>query len=117
MTPSRRKPTRSGWSFGVDDEIERRFLVPGVHIRRHTDPDGRRGLTVPVPCCGRRAHLANIGTHHQALIGCPFCRLLYDTTIIDELDGGHAAVLQVRDEQIALARRHPRRPHQTSRNA
>lgn len=107
MTTDNRNRPR--WSFGVDDAVETRWLVPGVRVRRHTEPGPAHSLTVPVPCCGRLARLTGIGTHHQALIGCPFCHLLYDTTIIDELDGGHAAVLEVRDEQITLARRHPRR--------
>jgi hypothetical protein len=102
-------PAEPRWSFGVDDAVEARFLVPGVHIRRHTEPGPRDSLTVPVPCCGRRARLVDIGTHHHALIGCPFCHLLYDCILIDELDGGHAAVLEVRDEQITLARRHTHR--------
>jgi hypothetical protein len=115
MSPGSRIGT--GWFFGVDDAVEARFLVPGVKIRRHTESGPRGSVTLPVPCCGRRARLVDIGTHHYALVGCPFCRLLYDTNLIDELDGGHAAVLEVRDEQLTLARRHTRRVNRTRRPA
>jgi hypothetical protein len=91
--------------FGADDQLNPNLLIPGVTVRRYTEPAGGIRLDVAVPCCGRLARLRRGLDHAQALIGCPFCGLAYDVTVIDELDGGHAALFKVREEEVTLARR------------
>ena len=100
---------RSRWHYGADEQVDPNRLVPGVLVRRHTEPAPRgRGLDVAVPCCARLARLRHVAHQAHAWVGCPFCGLLYTTTLIDELDGGYAALLEVSAEQVALARRRSR---------
>lgn len=102
--------------FGADDQVSLNRLVPGVVVRRYTEPAIRGdGVEIAVPCCDRLARVRRVEHLAHAWIGCPFCGLLYNTTLIDELDGGYAAVLEVRTEQVALARRRSRRRGPSSR--
>lgn len=94
--------------FGSDDQIDPNLLIPGVTARRYTEPAGGTKLDVPVPCCGRLARLGRGFDRARVLVGCPFCGLAYDVVVVHEADGGHAAVFEVREEEVVLARRRRR---------
>jgi hypothetical protein len=95
--------------YGADDHVDPRHLVPGTTVRRYTEPVPGGGLDVPVPCCARLARLRDVGHQVRCWVGCPFCTLLFTVTLIDELDGGYAAIFQPHHEHVVLARRRSRR--------
>ncbi len=92
--------------YGADDEVDRTRLVPGASVRRYTDagPDG--SLDTAAPCCGRIARLHGNWRRAEHFVLCGPCALAYDVDLIDENDGGFAAVFVVRDEQPTLTRHH-----------
>jgi hypothetical protein len=109
--PSRTETDRGVRHYGSDDQIDPNHLVAGTTARRYTEPAPGGQLDVAVPCCGRTARLPHIGHQLRTAVGCPFCTLLYTVTLIDELDGGYAALFTIHDEPIVLARR--RRPRRS----
>jgi len=100
--------------YGSDDQLDPTQLIPGDTVRRYTEPVPGRRLDVAVPCCDRLARLPSTIDHVRVLVGCPMCGLMYDATLIDEGDGGHACLLVVRDEHVTLARRRRRRTPPTA---
>ena len=102
-----------GLHYGSDDQVDPNRLVPGTTVRRYTESAPGDQLDVPVPCCGRVARLRRIGHQLRSLVGCPFCTLLFTVTLIDELDGGYAAIFEPHEEPVILARRRPRQPRRS----
>lgn len=90
--------------YGSDEDVPRQALIPGVRVRRYTDSTSSDSVDVSVPCCGRRARLP-IQPTRETVVACPFCSLVFRAVLIDENDGGYAAILTVSNQTFVLARR------------
>lgn len=97
-----RKPA----AYGPADEVDRARLVSGASARRYTDFGPCDSLDAVAPCCGRIARLRGDWRRAQHFVLCASCGLAYDVELIEENDGGFAALFFVRDEQPTLTRHH-----------
>lgn len=89
--------------IGPHDQLELAVLTAGQIVRRWTSiaADGR--VQVPMPCHSRQhVTLSDPRATYQAQ--CRLCGRAYDLELIDENDGGWAAMLSCVDVEILLSR-------------
>ncbi|MDX3192878.1 hypothetical protein PV458_31105 [Streptomyces sp. MN03-5084-2B] len=89
--------------IGPNDQFELAVLTAGQTVRRWTSvaADGR--VFVPMPCHPRQ-HVTVSDPRSAYQAQCRLCGRAYDLELIDENDGGWAAVLTCVDIEILLSR-------------
>jgi hypothetical protein len=78
-------------------------LVPGRQFRRHTEPTSRGRIRFTLPCHPRQQVLVDACEARLACM-CATCRIRFQTTVVDELDGGFGVVLVVDPEPTKMSR-------------
>ena len=94
--------------IGPHDEFELAVLVPGQLVRRWSEVTAAGRVLVPMPCHPRQ-HVTVPEPCERYQAQCRLCGRAYGLELIDENDGGWAALLICVEVEILLSRA-PRRP-------
>ena len=91
------------FTIGPHDRFELAVLVAGQVVRRWTENARAGRVLVPMPCHPHQ-HVTVSDPHDRYWAQCRVCGRAYELALIDENDGGWAALLTCTDIEILLSR-------------